>query len=142
LSAEPPRLLVSVNQNSGSWEVLEKYPVFGVNILRADHKGIADQFAGRGGQRGLKRYRGAKWTGFTSDGAEILEDALAGIDCIVEEILQVHGGHPIVADAAGAVSTTGNRACSSQPSTSSLLCKKARSSRFTLIRVFRKSSAG
>jgi flavin reductase (DIM6/NTAB) family NADH-FMN oxidoreductase RutF len=95
LSAEPPRLLVCVNRESCSWEVLEKFPFFSVNILRADQQGLADQFAGRGGLRGLERYRGAKWTGLTSDGAEILDDALAGIDCVVEEILQLHG-HAIV----------------------------------------------
>jgi flavin reductase (DIM6/NTAB) family NADH-FMN oxidoreductase RutF len=95
LSAEPPRLLMCVNQDSCSWEVLEKYPAFGVNVLRADHQGLADQFAGRDGLRGLERYRGANWTKLSDDGAEILDDALAGIDCVVEEILQLHG-HAIV----------------------------------------------
>jgi flavin reductase (DIM6/NTAB) family NADH-FMN oxidoreductase RutF len=91
LSAEPPRLLVCVNQESCSWEVLEKFPFFGVNVLRADQQGLADQFAGRGGLRGLDRYRGADWMKFSDNGAEILNDALAGIDCVVEEILQLHG---------------------------------------------------
>jgi flavin reductase (DIM6/NTAB) family NADH-FMN oxidoreductase RutF len=95
LSAEPPRLLVCVNQESCSWEVLEKYPFFGVNILRADQQGLADQFAGGGGLRGLERYRGANWMKLSDNGAEILDDALAGIDCVVEEILQLHG-HAIV----------------------------------------------
>jgi flavin reductase (DIM6/NTAB) family NADH-FMN oxidoreductase RutF len=95
LSAEPPRLLVCVNQESCSWEVLEKSPFFGVNILRAEHQGLADQFAGRGGLRGLERYRGASWMKLSENGAEILDDAVAGIDCVVEEILQLHA-HAIV----------------------------------------------
>jgi flavin reductase (DIM6/NTAB) family NADH-FMN oxidoreductase RutF len=95
LSAEPPRLLMCVNQESCSWEVLEKFPFFGVNVLRAEHQGLANQFAGRGGLRGLERYRGANWMKLSDNGAEILDDALAGIDCVVEEILQLHG-HAIV----------------------------------------------
>jgi len=95
LSAEPPRLLVSLNEGSSSWKALQQYPCFGVNVLRADQQSLADQFAGRGGVHGLERYRGAAWTSLVSGGAAILEDALAGIDCIVEEILPRHG-HAIV----------------------------------------------
>jgi flavin reductase (DIM6/NTAB) family NADH-FMN oxidoreductase RutF len=95
LSAEPPRLLVSVSENSSSWKELQKYPSFGVNILRADHQGLADQFAGRGGLHGIERYRGANWTNLSTAGAAILDDALAGFDCVVEEFLPRHG-HVIV----------------------------------------------
>ena len=77
LSAEPPRLLVSVSENSSSWKELQKYPSFGTNILRADHQGLADQFAGRGGLHGIERYRGANWTNLSTDGAAILDDAPA-----------------------------------------------------------------
>jgi flavin reductase (DIM6/NTAB) family NADH-FMN oxidoreductase RutF len=95
LSAEPLRLLVSVSENSSSWKVLQKYPCFGVNVLRAEQQSLADQFAGRGGLRGLDRYHGATWTSLLAGGASILKDALAAIDCIVEEILPRHG-HAIV----------------------------------------------
>lgn len=95
LSAEPLRLLVSVSENSSSWKVLQKYPCFGVNVLRAEQQSFADQFAGRGGLRGLDRYHGATWTSLLAGGASILKDALAAIDCIVEEILPRHG-HAIV----------------------------------------------
>ena len=74
---------------------MEKISVSGVNVLRAEHHELADQSVGRGGLRGLERYRGAKWTGRTSDGAEILDDALAGMDCAAEEMLQLYG-HAIV----------------------------------------------
>lgn len=95
LSVEPPRLLLCVSESSSSWKQLQKRPYFGVNILRADHQVLADQFAGRGGLQGEERYRGAKWTTLSSNGAAILEDALAGADCFVEEILLRHG-HAIV----------------------------------------------
>ena len=95
LSTEPPRLLVCVAENSSSWKVLQKSPYFGVNILCAEQKTFADQFAGLGGLRGPDRYRGAGWANLLTDGAAILKDALAGLDCIVEEILPRHG-HAIV----------------------------------------------
>jgi flavin reductase (DIM6/NTAB) family NADH-FMN oxidoreductase RutF len=95
LSVEPPRLLLSLDENSSSWKQLKNWPFFGVNILRADHRRLADQFAGRGGLKGEDRYRGANWTRLSSDGTAILEDALVGADCIVEEILPRHG-HAIV----------------------------------------------
>lgn len=95
LSAEPPRLLLCISESSSSWKKLQKHPFFGVNILRADHWSLADQFAGRGGLQGVDRYRGAKWTTLSNDGAAILEDALAGVDCIIEEMLPRHG-HVII----------------------------------------------
>jgi flavin reductase (DIM6/NTAB) family NADH-FMN oxidoreductase RutF len=95
LSVEPLRLLVSVSENSSSWKVLQKYPCFGVNVLRAEQQSLADQSVGRGGLRGLDRYHGATWTSLLAGGASILKDALATIDCIVEEILPRHG-HAIV----------------------------------------------
>jgi len=95
LSVEPPRLLLSVNENSSSWKQLQKYPYFGVNILRADHRGLADRFAGRGGLEGEDRYHGSDWTKLSNDGAAILADGLVGADCIVEEILPRHG-HAII----------------------------------------------
>lgn len=95
LSVEPPRLLVCVSETASSWRRLQKWPYFGVNIVRADHQVLADQFAGRGGRQGEERYHGANWTTLSSNGAAILEDALAGADCVVEEILLRHG-HAIV----------------------------------------------
>jgi flavin reductase (DIM6/NTAB) family NADH-FMN oxidoreductase RutF len=95
LSAEPPRLLVCVSESSSSWKQLQKHPYFGVNILRAEHQCLADQFAGRGGLRGLDRYHGAEWSTLSMDGASILGEALVGMDCVVEETLLRHG-HAIV----------------------------------------------
>jgi flavin reductase (DIM6/NTAB) family NADH-FMN oxidoreductase RutF len=84
MPAEPQGLLLSVSETSSSWKRLKKYPFFEVNILHADHQNV--QFAGRGGLNGLDRYGGANWTRLSTDGAAILNDALAGVDCAVEEI--------------------------------------------------------
>lgn len=89
LSTEPPRLLVCINQSSSTWSILQQRPVFGVNLLTDTQREIADRFAGRGGIKGEARYQGARWeTGRT--GAPLLADALAVIDCDVEETLIRH----------------------------------------------------
>jgi flavin reductase (DIM6/NTAB) family NADH-FMN oxidoreductase RutF len=97
---EPPRLCV--NQTSSSRMQLQKYSYFGVNILRSEHLSLADQFAGWGGQKGADRYSGAKWVALTGDGAAILENALAGFNCAVEEVLS-RFGHAIIIDRVRAI---------------------------------------
>src|SRR5579862_6979031 len=102
LSVEPPRLLLSVSETSSSWKQLQNCPYFGVSILRANHLELADQFAGRGALQGVDRYRGAKWTTLSNDSATILDDALAGINCVAEEMLSRHG-HIIITGSVRAV---------------------------------------
>jgi len=95
LSVDPPRVLLTVSEGSSSWKQLQKDPRFGINILRSGHEALANQFAGFGGITGADRYRGARWITLTSGGAAILEDALAGADCVVEEVFSRHG-HAII----------------------------------------------
>jgi flavin reductase (DIM6/NTAB) family NADH-FMN oxidoreductase RutF len=94
LSTEPPTLIVCINQASSSWPLLKKYGHFGVNFLGEEHQEIADRFAGRGGVKGAARYDGAEWETLESR-APILRDALAAIDCEVEEMIIRHS-HAIV----------------------------------------------
>ncbi|MCL6706279.1 flavin reductase family protein [Pseudomonas sp. R2.Fl] len=94
LSVDPPRMLVSLNRSSSTWPVLERFGRFGVNILGARHETLAQQFAGAGGLKGPDRYRGAEWTNLVSE-APILADAVAAIDCEVEEAIERHS-HVIV----------------------------------------------
>ena len=94
LSIEPARMLVSLNRTSSTWPIVERYGHLGINIVGAGHEALADQFAGRGGLRGADRYRGAEWTTAVS-GAPLLVDAVAAIDCAVEEAIERHS-HVIV----------------------------------------------
>src|SRR5271154_181444 len=82
LSLDPPTMLVCVNRNASAWPVIQR------------HQHIADRFAGRGGVKGGARYDGARWLRFAT-GAWGLEDALAVIDCAVEEIIERHS-HGII----------------------------------------------
>ena len=94
LSVDPPTLIVSVNRNSSSWPLMQRYRAFGVNILGADQLGVAERFSGKDGVKGAARFDGADWV-VGSTGAPLLVDALAAIDCEVEEIIERHS-HAIV----------------------------------------------
>ncbi|MCO5733294.1 flavin reductase family protein [Rhizobium sp. SSA_523] len=107
LSIDPPRMLVSLNRTSSTWTVLQQSGAFGVNILGAGHEGLANQFAGIGGLQGQERYDGYEWTSLSTSVA-LLEDAVAGIDCVVEEAIERYS-HVIVTGAVQAVRLTGGR---------------------------------
>jgi 3-hydroxy-9,10-secoandrosta-1,3,5(10)-triene-9,17-dione monooxygenase reductase component len=94
LSLDPPTMLICVNRNASAWPVIRRERHYCVNILDARHQRIADQFAGRDGFKGAARYEGARWRRFAS-GASGLEDALAVIDCAVEEVIERHS-HGII----------------------------------------------
>lgn len=86
LSAEPPRLMFGISQNSSSWNALTRHGNFAVSLLDTASIDVADRFAGRGGTKGLARYEGVEWIE-RKTGVETLASALAGFDCEVEEVI-------------------------------------------------------
>ena len=94
LSADPPSLIVSINREASSWPLVRRYGFFGVNILTADQIDIAERFTGKDGLKGAERFDGAHWTTRVS-GVPLLTDALAAIDCEVEDVVERHS-HAIV----------------------------------------------
>ncbi|OAP39648.1 flavin reductase family protein [Sinorhizobium saheli] len=94
LSVEPPCMLVSLNRSSSTWPAVARFGHFCVNILGHAHEMLANQFAGRGGLKGAERYRGAEWTQLIS-GAPVLQNAVAAVDCKVEEAIERYS-HVIV----------------------------------------------
>ena len=94
LSVDPPTLIVCVNREASSWPLVKRYGFFGVNILTADQTDIAERFAGKGGLKGADRFAGGQWTTGVS-GVPLLADALAAIDCEVEEVVERHS-HAII----------------------------------------------
>lgn len=94
LSVDPPRMLVSLNRASSTWPVVERFRHFAVNIVGSSHQSLANRFAGIGGIKGAERYHGAEWTTLAS-GAPVLEDAVAALDCEVEEAIERHS-HVII----------------------------------------------
>ena len=94
LSLDPPTMLVCVNRDASAWPVIQRERHYCVNILDSRHQDLADRFAGRNGINGAARYEGARWRQFAT-GAWGLEDALAVVDCAVEEIIERHS-HAII----------------------------------------------
>ncbi|WP_322514433.1 flavin reductase family protein [Rhodopseudomonas palustris] len=86
LSVEPPSLIVCINRSCSIMPVLRDQGTFGVNILAAGHRELADRFAGRHGVRGAERYDSGDWIELVT-GAPLLSDALAAIDCTVDSII-------------------------------------------------------
>jgi flavin reductase (DIM6/NTAB) family NADH-FMN oxidoreductase RutF len=110
LSLDPPSLIVCLARTSGTLATIQTEGVFGVSLLAGDQADLADCFAGRGGLRGVARFAGAQWTSLAT-GAPLCADAIALIDCEVEETIErhthaivigrvvaarAHGGHALV----------------------------------------------
>jgi flavin reductase (DIM6/NTAB) family NADH-FMN oxidoreductase RutF len=94
LSIEPPTLLVTVNRSSSTYPALAGASAFGVNLLSAHHRGVAERFSGREGIKGPERYADARWTPLVT-GVALLADAVVAFDCVIEELLERHS-HAIV----------------------------------------------
>jgi flavin reductase (DIM6/NTAB) family NADH-FMN oxidoreductase RutF len=93
LSANPPRLMVSINREASSFALIERYRMFGVNILGSDQLITADRFSDRG-LKGKYRFEGVEWSTGLS-GVPLLEQSLATVECQVEEIIERHS-HGII----------------------------------------------
>jgi flavin reductase (DIM6/NTAB) family NADH-FMN oxidoreductase RutF len=101
LSLDPPSLIVCITKASATLASLRINKTFGVNILTGAHQALADRFAGRSGLKGAARFAGSDWMTLVT-GAPLLGDALAAIDCEVEEVLERHT-HAIVIGRVAAV---------------------------------------
>jgi flavin reductase (DIM6/NTAB) family NADH-FMN oxidoreductase RutF len=93
LSADPPRLLASINKQASSFALIERYRLFGVNILGSDQQELAARFS-NSGLKGKERFEGTEWFPGSS-GVPLLGQSLASVECQVEEIIERHS-HGIV----------------------------------------------
>ena len=82
-SMAPPTMMVSLNRSSSTWQAVQRYGHFCINVLRDDQQAVAERFAGRGGLRGAHRYAQDAWAPLAT-GALALEGAVAAIDCELE----------------------------------------------------------
>lgn len=98
LSLEPPMVVVCLNKESNTGQVVARTGRLGVNILGEESPDVAMRFArkGRDDFAGLAWHRGG-------DGVPVLDDALASIECHVVE--QTEGGTHIVFIAAADAAT-------------------------------------
>lgn len=75
LAAEPPELLVCLNQASRTAAVLSANGVFSVNTLGSRHQALAEVFAGRTDVHGAARFEHGEWQA-GPEGQPLLKDAL------------------------------------------------------------------
>jgi len=94
LSADPPLLIVSADRAALSLAELERSRCFGVNVLAEHHWALAARFGGHGGAKGEPCFAGACWHPMVT-GASLLCDALAAMDCELEETIE-RRSHTIV----------------------------------------------
>ena len=90
-AAEPPTVLVCINQLTATHRAIAESGVFCVNVLRHEDKDLSTLFSGA--QKGEARFRTEQWTRLAT-GAPALKDALVSFDCRVVNRL-VHGTHTI-----------------------------------------------
>lgn len=107
LSMDPPTLIVCLARRSATLATIRAEGVFGLSILAGAHAELAERFSGSGGLHGATRFEGYDWTHLTT-GAPLLQEAVAVIDCEVEEAIERHT-HAIVIGRVVAMKAQGQR---------------------------------
>ena len=93
--ADPPTVLVCVNQATTTHQAIEQAQVFCVNVLRHEDRELSGLFSGAHGSetRGGARFRHGAWARLAT-GSPVLLNSLVSFDCRVANRL-VHGTHTI-----------------------------------------------
>lgn len=104
LSADPPRLLVSVNRRGYSFGLIQQSRSFCVNVLAAGQDAISACFASPAQGDAEDRFAASQWDQLAT-GAPALREAVAAFDCRVASILDV-GSHGIIIGEIAACRTT------------------------------------
>jgi flavin reductase (DIM6/NTAB) family NADH-FMN oxidoreductase RutF len=90
-TADPPTVLVCINQVTTTHQAIAEAGVFCVNVLRHEDRELSGLFSGA--QKGEGRFRTDHWTRLAT-GSPVLLSALVSFDCRVVNRL-VHGTHSI-----------------------------------------------
>jgi flavin reductase ActVB len=104
LSASPPRLLISLSHEASGRPAIIESGRFGVSILRADQRALADLGAVPGGPKYVDAFCESEATGST-----MLAGALYHLDCSVDRIFDI-GDHTLIIGAVEAVTPGGKPA--------------------------------
>ena len=88
----PPTILACVNQKSGAYATICRNGVLCINMLAGRHERLSDWFGSKGIQVEDRFSAGAWRQGVT--GSPLLVDAVANLDCTIDQELKV-GSHGI-----------------------------------------------
>jgi flavin reductase (DIM6/NTAB) family NADH-FMN oxidoreductase RutF len=108
VSADPPTLLVCVNRSAEGHAAISESGAFCVNVVGAEHRWLAERFAGRDGTRGAERFEHGDWCALAT-GAPVLADAIAAFDCRVTQAID-GGTHTVFLGAVVATTASPERA--------------------------------
>ena len=90
-TADPPTVLVCINQATTTHQAIADAGVFCVNVLRHEDRELSGLFSGV--QKGEGRFRAEQWTRLAT-GSPVLHNSLVSFDCRVVNRL-LHGTHTI-----------------------------------------------
>lgn len=90
LCADPPMLMVSVDQRTASLGAMREAGHFAINYLARGDEALADMFGGKTDRRGADRFEAGRWDRLTT-GAPVLRDAIGALDCVLEDALERFG---------------------------------------------------
>ena len=104
VSAEPPQILVCLNQSADTGENIDQNQRFAVNILNENQQAISNNFSGGSSQE--DRFANAAWhSGVT--GAPILDESLMSLECKVIEKVSAGTHWVIIGEVEAATSRSG-----------------------------------
>lgn len=93
LSADPPMVLVCVNQNASAHEFIASSGYFSVNQLGTEHANAVAVFSGQAGLKGSDRFARDQWEA-DCNGVPVFKDALVHFVCKLVES-HIYGTHSI-----------------------------------------------
>ena len=86
LALTPPRILVSINVQGNTYQLVSRSRCMSVNLLAKDHEQLAERFAAKRAALDEDRFVYGEWQERVT-GAPVLADALAALDCRVTDII-------------------------------------------------------
>jgi flavin reductase (DIM6/NTAB) family NADH-FMN oxidoreductase RutF len=90
VSADPPRMLVSIDKRTSALATVLAAGHFALNFLPRDASAIADTFAGRATLKGAARFEEEAWITLAT-GAPIFKAAIGAMDCELLETIERDG---------------------------------------------------
>ena len=102
VSADPPLVLVCLNQRSPACDAILVNDRFCVNVLSTEQQHLADTFSGQTAEGVPYEFNVGRWQEIAS-GAPVLVDAVASFDCVLHSAI-ASGSHTILIGRAMAVS--------------------------------------
>ncbi|KLK92989.1 flavin reductase [Microvirga vignae] len=87
VTANPPTILVSVDQKTTALGAILSRRHFAVNYLPAGAEAVADAFSGKAGISGADRFIEGQWDTLVT-GAPVFKKALGTFDCVVDDVIQ------------------------------------------------------